>query len=134
MSETIPCSLQRILLPALPSETPKAKASLLKGALSGLVKEPTVVTPNPRKIKRNIGIAKNYVLVCRQQRIYYTSIKAIKDQTPRSAFQPSQFFQIEEGSNLLEILDIGNSETAIIMSDAQQQLSFYQFKRIHKTD
>lgn len=92
------------------------------------------MTEDPRRIKRTIGIAKDYVLVCRDQKIYYTNIEDIRAETPRSAFQRSNFFKIDERSELLEIFDIGNNETAMLVKDENQALYFYQFKKIQRSD
>lgn len=70
-----------------------------------------------KRIQRKIGIAKDHLIMSKGSKIYYTHIDEIKENTPRTVSQGMSYFEIADQCELIDIMDIGNKETVLILSN-----------------
>lgn len=85
----------------------------------------TKVMPDSKKIRRRIGIARDNLLVLKDNLIYYISLDDVKGLTQRRLQANMSFFSIEDGCSLMDIMDIGNNETVLTLTNEHLKLCFY---------
>lgn len=69
-------------------------------------------------IPRKIGIAKGHLVISKDRKVYYIDIATIVTATPRTLQGKMEFFEIAEGCELIDFLDIGNNETILMLTNS----------------
>jgi hypothetical protein len=77
------------------------------------------------------------LIVSKGQKVFYKKIAEIEKETPRTLNnfrREMDFFEIADSCELLDIMDIGNQETMLILANEQKRIVFYQIKEFNHSD